>query len=68
MSRTAVSYRGEHVDPGNDVPVLVPGVVHEIDRVAHVVRPEKKQQEIQQTYNIEGNKTNREKTAVRNKN
>ena len=43
MSRTAVSYRGEHVDPGNDVPVLVPGVVHEIDRVAHVVRPEKKQ-------------------------
>ena len=38
-----MSYRGEHVDPRNDVPVLVPGVVHEIDRVAHVVRPEKKQ-------------------------
>lgn len=36
-----LTYRGEHVNPRDDVPVLATRVVHEVDGVSHIVRPEK---------------------------
>lgn len=36
-----LTYRGEHVDPRDDVPILATRVVHEVDRVSDVVGPER---------------------------
>ncbi len=34
-----MAYRGEHVDPRDDVPILATRVVHKENGVTHVIRP-----------------------------